>query len=138
MIKRHGAADEIVTNRLRSYGAALRDLAICDRQETGSWANNRPENSRQPFRRRERAMLRFLRMLTLQKFASVHASIFNHFNKDQRAKQQRRRQRRAELAHHPENTDDQKVPRHEPKTPGQEADGCKYLHHSSYCFYYFI
>ena len=82
MIKRHGAADQIVTDRLRSYGAALRDLGIGDKQQTGRWENNRAENSHQPFRRRERAMLRFRRMRTLQKFASVHASVFNHFNHD--------------------------------------------------------
>jgi putative transposase len=81
-LKRHGRPDEIVTDRLRSYGAALRDLGIGDRQETGRWANNRAENSHQPFRRRERAMLRFRRMRTLQKFASVHASVYNHFNRD--------------------------------------------------------
>ena len=81
-LKRHGPADEIVTDLLRFYGAALRDLGIRDRQKTGRWANNRAENSHQPFRRRERAMLRFRRMRTLQKFASVHASVFNHFNKE--------------------------------------------------------
>jgi putative transposase len=81
-LKRHGRSDEIVTDRLRSYGAALRELGISDRQETGRWTNNRAENSHQPFRRRERAMLRFRRMRTLQKFASVHASVFNHFNQE--------------------------------------------------------
>ena len=79
-LKRHGPADEFVTDCLRSYGAALRELGIRDRQETGRWANNRAENSHLPFRRRERAMLRFRRLRTLQKFASVHASVFNHFN----------------------------------------------------------
>ena len=79
-LKRHGRAEAIVTDRLRSYGAALRDLGIADRQETGRWANNRAENSHLPFRRRERAMLRFRRMRTLQKFASVHASVCNLFN----------------------------------------------------------
>ena len=49
-------------------------------QETGCWLNNRAENSHQPFRRRERAMLRFRRMHTLQKFSAVHASVHNHFN----------------------------------------------------------
>ncbi len=81
-LKRHGRADEIVTDRLRSYGAALRDLGISDRQETGRWANNRAENSHQPFRRSERVMLRFRRMRTLQKFAAVHASVHNHFNQE--------------------------------------------------------
>ena len=79
-LKRHGPAEEIVTDRLRSYGAALSNLGIADRQETGRWANNRAENSHLPFRRRERAMLRFRRMRSLQKFAAVHASVLNHFN----------------------------------------------------------
>ncbi len=81
-LKRHGQVVALVTGRLRSYGAALRELGISDRQETGRWANNRAENSHQPFRRRERAMLRFRRMRTLQKFAAVHASVFNHFNQE--------------------------------------------------------
>lgn len=50
------------------------------RQEVGRWANNRVENSHLSFRRRERAMLRFRRMKSLQKFASVHANVYNHFN----------------------------------------------------------
>ena len=81
-LKRHGHAEEIVTDRLRSYGAAFKELGIHDLQETGRWANNRAENSHQPFRRRERAMLRFRRTRTLQKFASVHASVHNHFNQE--------------------------------------------------------
>ena len=50
------------------------------KQVVGRYANNRVENSHQPFRRRERAMLRFRRMKTLQKFAWVHASVHNLFN----------------------------------------------------------
>jgi len=49
-------------------------------QECGRWLNNRAENSHQPFRRRERAMVKFKDMKTLQKFAAAHASIHNHFN----------------------------------------------------------
>jgi len=52
------------------------------RQEVGRWADNRVENSHLPFRRRERAMLRFRQMKTLQKFAAVHATVHNHFNQD--------------------------------------------------------
>jgi len=81
-MKRHGRADEIVTDRLRSYGAALGDLGIRNRQQTGQWMNNRAENSHQPFRRREPAMLRFRRMRTLQLFAAVHASVHNLFNQE--------------------------------------------------------
>jgi putative transposase len=79
LMKRHGRPETIVTDRLRSYGAALKDLGRGDNREMGRWLNNRAENSHLPFRRRERAMLRFRRMRTLQKFASVHASVHNHF-----------------------------------------------------------
>ena len=78
-MKRHGRPETIVTDRLRSYGAALKDLGRGDDREIGRWLNNRVENSHLPFRRREREMLRFRRMRTLQKFASVHASVHNHF-----------------------------------------------------------
>ena len=50
------------------------------KQEIGRSANNRVENSHLAFRRRERAMLRFRQMKALQKFASVHANIHNHFS----------------------------------------------------------
>jgi putative transposase len=78
-MKRYGRPRIIVTDLLRSYRAAMKVIANADRQETGRWLNNRAENSHQPFRRREQAMLRFRRTKTLQKFASVHSSIHNHF-----------------------------------------------------------
>ncbi len=81
-LKRHGRPKAIVTDGLRSYGAALREIGSADRQETGRWKNNRVENSHLPFRRRERAMARFRRMKTLQKFSSVHASVHNLFNQE--------------------------------------------------------
>ena len=81
-LKRHGSAEKIVTDGLRSYPAAMRDLGIVDRREMGRWLNNRAENSHLPFRRRERAMLRFRQMKSLQKFASVHANLHNHFNQE--------------------------------------------------------
>lgn len=80
--RKHGRPEVIVTDRLRSYGAALKEIGAADRQETGRWLNNRAENSHLPFRRRERAMLRFRRVRSLQKFASVHASIYNLFNSE--------------------------------------------------------
>ena len=83
-MKRHGRPETIVTDRLRSYGAALKDLGRGDDREMGRWLNNRVENSHLPFRRREREMLRFRRMRTLQKFASVHASVHNHFPTERR------------------------------------------------------
>ncbi len=81
-MRKHGHPEAIITDRLRSYGAALREIGASHRQETGRWLNNRAENSHLPFRRRERAMLRYRRMRSLQKFAAVHASICNHFNSE--------------------------------------------------------
>ena len=81
-LKRHGKVEAIVTDGLQSYPAAMRDLGIEDHREMGRWLNNRAENSHLPFRRRERAMLRFRQMKSLQKFASVHANVHNHFNQD--------------------------------------------------------
>ena len=81
-MKRHGRPEEIVTDGLRSYSAAMTELGNADKQEVGRWANNRVENLHLPFRRRERAMQRFRRMKTLQKFSSVHAQVHNHFNQE--------------------------------------------------------
>ena len=80
LMKRHGRAEKLVTDGLRSYGTALNAIGAKARQITGRWENNRVKNSHQPFRRRERAMQRFRRMRSLQKFAAVHSSIHNLFN----------------------------------------------------------
>jgi len=82
LMRRFGRPKEIVTDRLPSYRAALRELGWSDLQSTGRWLNNRVENSHLPFRRRERAMLRFRRMRSLQMFAAVHSSVCNHFNQE--------------------------------------------------------
>jgi len=82
IMKRFGQPHAIVTDKLRSYGAAMKVIGNADRQETGRWLNNRAENSHLPFRRRERAMLRFRRMRSLQKFVAIHASVYNHFNSE--------------------------------------------------------
>lgn len=79
-LKRHGQAEKIVTDGLRSYPAAMRDIGKQNRREMGRRKNNRVENSHLPFRQRERAMLRFRQMKSLQKFASLHANVHNHFN----------------------------------------------------------
>ena len=81
-LKRHGSPEAITTDGLRSYKAAMSELGCEQKQEIGRWANNRVENSHLSFRRRERAMLRFRRMSCLQKFASVHANVHNHFNQE--------------------------------------------------------
>ena len=81
-MRKHGCPEVVVTDKLRSYGAAMKAIGNVQKQETGRWLNNRAENSHQPFRRRERAMLRFRRMRSLQKFAAVHSSVHNHFNQE--------------------------------------------------------
>ena len=79
-MKRYGAPDRVVTDKLPSYRSALRELGNSSRQETGRWLNNRAENSHQRLRRREKIMNRFRSMRGLQKFAAVQSSIHNHFN----------------------------------------------------------
>ena len=81
-MKRYGKPQIVVTDKLRSYGAALKVIGNVQKQETGRWLNNRAENSHLLLRRRERAMLRFRQMRCLQKFAAVHSSVHNHFNQE--------------------------------------------------------
>ena len=81
-MKRYGRPKAIVTDKLRSYHAAMKVIGNAERQETGRWLNNRAESSHQPFRRRERAMAKFRSAKSLQKFASIHASVHNHFNQE--------------------------------------------------------
>jgi putative transposase len=82
-LKKYGRPLKIVTDRLRAYSGAMKEIGAADRHEVGGRLNNRAENSHQPFRRRERAMQRFRSMKTLQKFSSVHAQVHNHFNQEQ-------------------------------------------------------
>jgi len=82
IMKKYGAPKVIVTDRLKSYRAAMKIFGNEFTQEVGRWKNDRCENSHLPFRRREHAMLNFRRMRSLQKFVSIHASVFNHFNKE--------------------------------------------------------
>ncbi len=81
-LKQHGQAEKIVTDGLKSYPSAMREFGYENRREMGRWKNNRVENSHLPFPRKERVMQRFRRMKSLQKFASVHANIHNHFNSE--------------------------------------------------------
>ncbi len=82
VMKRYGRPEVVVTDRFRSYRAAMREIGYEARQVTGRWLDNRAENSHQPFRRRERAMAKFRSAKSLQKFASIHASVHNHFNQE--------------------------------------------------------
>ena len=73
---------EIATDKLRSYGAAFRGLGLTAHHDTGQHENNSAENSHQPVRRRERKMAKFRGAKSLQKFASIHSSVHNHFNQE--------------------------------------------------------
>jgi putative transposase len=100
IMKRHGLPRATTTDGLRSYKAAMKDLGNTAKQELGRWTNNRAENSHLPFRRRERAMLRFRQMKTSPKFSSVHAALHNPFNQDRRliSRETDKAQRSAALA----------------------------------------
>ena len=81
LLKKYGCAPEnLVTNDLRSYHAAARDLGIAHRHRTGRWRNNRAENSHQPTRRRERKMQGFKSVGSAQRFLSFHAAAHYTFN----------------------------------------------------------
>ena len=82
IMKKYGAPRSVVTDGLRAYSAAMNEIGAANRHEVGRHRNNRAENSHQPFRRRERAMQCFRSMKTLQKFGSVHAQVYNHFNQE--------------------------------------------------------
>ena len=78
--KRYGRPQAIVTDRLRSYRAAIKSIGNEAAQEVSRWKNNRCENSHLPCRRRDYAMLRFRLRRTLQKFSAIHSFVCNHFN----------------------------------------------------------
>ncbi len=70
----------IVTDKLRSYGVAHRELMPDTIHDTSQYANNRAELSHQPTRVRERGMRRFKSMHQAQRFLSTHATVYNLFN----------------------------------------------------------
>jgi putative transposase len=80
LMSRHGRPKEIVTDKLASYKAALRDINATELQNTKQYMNNQAENSHLHFRRRERGMNKFRSMRSLQKFTSIQSTFFNHFN----------------------------------------------------------
>jgi putative transposase len=75
-----GELRRIVTDKLRSYGVARRELIPDTIHDTSQYANNRAELSHQPTRVRERGMRRFKSAHPAQRFLSTHAAVYNHFN----------------------------------------------------------
>ena len=81
LLKKYAFAPErLVTDDLRSYAPAARDLGIEHLHERGRWRNNRAENSHQPTRRRERKMQRFKSAGSAQRFLSAHPAVYNTLN----------------------------------------------------------
>jgi putative transposase len=80
LLKKQGYAPRVlVTDKLRSYARARRELGLRARHEQGLRKNNRAENSHQPVRRRERKMQRFKSAGSAQRFLSSHAAVHNTF-----------------------------------------------------------
>ena len=75
-----GEPRKIVTDKLRSYGVAHRELIPDTIHDTTQYANNRAELSHQPTRVRERGMRRFKSTQQAQRFLTVHAAAYNLFN----------------------------------------------------------
>jgi transposase-like protein len=81
LLKKHGFAPKLlVTDKLRSYGAAFRHLRLTWPHEQGLRKSNRAENSHQAVRRRERKLQRFKSARSAQRFLSMHAAVLNTFN----------------------------------------------------------
>ena len=81
LLKKQGYAPRVlVTDKLRSYSCARRELGLRARHEQGLRKNNRAENSHQPVRRRERKMQRFKSPGSAQRFLSFHSAVHNTFS----------------------------------------------------------
>ena len=75
-----GEPRKIVTDKLRSYGVAHRELIPEAIHDTSQYANNRAELSHEPTRVRERGMRKFKSVEQAQRFLGAHAAVYNLFN----------------------------------------------------------
>jgi transposase-like protein len=81
LLKKQGFAPTVVvTDKLRSYASAFREIGLSALHEQGLRKNNRAENSHLPVRRRERKFQRFKSPGSAQRFLSAHAAVYNNFN----------------------------------------------------------
>jgi putative transposase len=80
LLKKKGfVPDAFVTDKLPSYGAALKDMGLSKHHDFGGRKNNRAENSHLPVRQRERRMQQFKSSGSEQQFLSTHAAVYNSF-----------------------------------------------------------
>ena len=75
-----GEPRKIVTDKLRSYGVAHRELIPETIHSTRQYENNRAEQSHEATRLRERGMRRFKSVRQAQRFLGAHAAVSNLFN----------------------------------------------------------
>ncbi len=75
-----GEPRKIVTDKLRSYGVAHRELIPEAIHDTSQYANNRAEQSHEPTRVRERGLRKFKSTGQAQRFLTAHAAVSNLFN----------------------------------------------------------
>jgi putative transposase len=81
LLRSHGGEPrKIVTDKLRSYGFAHREIIPEAIHDTTHYANNRAEQSHEPTRARERGMRRFKSVCQAQRFLDTHAAVYNLFN----------------------------------------------------------
>jgi len=80
LVKHRSEPRKIITDKLRSYGVAHRELIPDPIHDTSQYANNRAELSHQPTRCRERGMRNFKSILQAQRFLNVHSAVYNLFN----------------------------------------------------------
>jgi putative transposase len=81
LLRKHGfVPTQVTTDKLRSYGAAFKEIGLSAEHEQGARQNNRAEVSHHPLRRRERKMQRFRSPGSAQRFVSKYAATYNTFN----------------------------------------------------------
>ncbi len=81
LLKKHARPPRtIVTDKLQSYAAAIRELGLTGTHHQSKWKNNRIEGSHVPIRLRQRKMQRFRTPGSTQRSLSIHALLYNHFN----------------------------------------------------------